>query len=202
MIIIDGRASDLRIENFSNLEEILVEANAECTRAQRIVTDVLLNNEPFSEIYPHQAEDIERDEIRSVEINTMPLNEMALNITDELFKVTRMMESGSLQCAKLCRQGDDQQGLELFQDLLDVTRDFMSMIGVLRHDFVTVNEPEFDSLVEKVSALLGEMTEVLESEDWILLSDLLEFEFVPVSNAWNKILEKLRATISDTITRS
>ena len=202
MIIIDGRASDLRIENFSNLEEILVEANAECTRAQRIVTDVLLNNEPFSEIYPHQAEDIVRDEIRSVEINTMPLNEMALNITDELFKVTRMMESGSLQCAKLFRQGDDQQGLELFQDLLDVTRDFMSMIGVLRHDFVTVNEPEFDSLVEKVSALLGEMTEVLESEDWILLSDLLEFEFVPVSNAWNKILEKLRATISDTITRS
>lgn len=202
MIIIDGRASDLRIENFSNLEEILVEANAECTRDQRIVTDVLLNNEPFSEIYPHQAEDIERDEIRSVEINTMPLNEMVLNITDELFKVTRMMESGSLQCAKLFRQGDDQQGLELFQDLLDVTRDFMSMIGVLRHDFVTVNEPEFDSLVEKVSALLGEMTEVLESEDWILLSDLLEFEFVPVSKAWNKILEKLRATISDTITRS
>lgn len=105
MIIIDGRASDLRIENFSNLEEILVEANAECTRDQRIVTDVLLNNEPFSEIYPHQAEDIERDEIRSVEINTMPLNEMALNITDELFKVTRMMESGSLQCAQAVPSG-------------------------------------------------------------------------------------------------
>ena len=79
MIIIDGRASDLRIENFANLEEILVEANTECTREQRIVTDVLLNSEPFSEIYPHQAEDIERDEIRSVEISTMPLGEMALN---------------------------------------------------------------------------------------------------------------------------
>ena len=83
MIIIDGRASDLRIENFANLEEILVEANTECTREQRIVTDVLLNSEPFSEIYPHQAEDIERDEIRSVEISTMPLGEMALNVTDE-----------------------------------------------------------------------------------------------------------------------
>ena len=85
MIIIDGRASDLRIENFANLEEILVEANTECTREQRIVTDVLLNSEPFSEIYPHQAEDIERDEIRSVEISTMPLGEMALNVTYELF---------------------------------------------------------------------------------------------------------------------
>ena len=34
MIIIDGRASDLRIENFANLEEILVEANI-CGGGQR-----------------------------------------------------------------------------------------------------------------------------------------------------------------------
>lgn len=202
MIIIDGRASDLRIENFANLEEILVEANTECTREQRIVTDVLLNSEPFSEIYPHQAEDIERDEIRSVEISTMPLGEMALNVTDELFKVTLIMEDGSARCAGLFRQGDDQQGLELFQDLLDVTRDFMSMVGVLRHDFISVSEPEFDTLVEKVSALLGEMTEVLESEDWILLADLLEFEFTPVCGSWNKVLEKLRSDISDTLARA
>ena len=191
MIIIDGRASDLRIENFANLEEILVEANTECTREQRIVTDVLLNSEPFSEIYPHQAE-----------ISTMPLGEMALNVTDELFKVTRIMEDGSARCAGLFRQGDDQQGLELFQDLLDVTRDFMSMVGVLRHDFISVSEPEFDTLVEKVSALLGEMTEVLESEDWILLADLLEFEFTPVCGSWNKVLEKLRSDISDTLARA
>lgn len=202
MIIIDGRASDLRIENFANLEEILVEANTECTRDQRIVTNVLLNDEPFSEIYPHQAEDIERDEIRSVEITTMPLGEMALNVADELFKVTRMMEDGSTRCARFFREGDDQQGLELFQDLLDVTRDFISMVGVLRHDFIEVNEPEFDTLVEKVSALLGEMTEVLESEDWILLADLLEFEFVPVCDAWNKVLEKLRSDISNSLARA
>ena len=94
------------------------------------------------------------------------------------------------------------QGLELFQDLLDVTRDFMSMVGVLRHDFISVSEPEFDTLVEKVSALLGEMTEVLESEDWILLADLLEFEFTPVCGSWNKVLEKLRSDISDTLARA
>lgn len=55
MIIIDGRASDLRIENFSNLEEILVEANAECTRDQRIVTDVLLNNRTLLGNLPHHG---------------------------------------------------------------------------------------------------------------------------------------------------
>ena len=181
MIIIDGRQTDMHIENFANLEEILVEANTKCTGENRIVTDVLLNNEQFTEIYPHQAED---------------LGEMALNISDELFKVTRMMCDGSSRVAGLFRRGDDQEALELFQDLLDVTRDFMSMVGVLRSEFVDVSDPQFSTLVERVSELLGEMSEVLSGEDWILLADLLEFEFNPVCEAWNKNLEKLRADIA------
>ena len=196
MIIIDGRQTDLRIENFANLEEILVEANSKCSDEKRIVTDVLLNNEQFTEIYPHQAEDIERGEIRTVEIRSVPLGEMALNISDELFKVTRMMCDGSARTAALFRQGDDQEALELFQDLLDVARDFMSTVGVLRSEFVEVSDPEFSTLVERVSELLGEMSEVLGSEDWILLADLLEFEFNPVCEAWNKSLEALRADIA------
>ena len=50
--------------------------------------------------------------------------------------------------------------------------------------------------MERVSELLGEMSEVLSGEDWILLADLLEFEFNPVCEAWNKNLEKLRADIA------
>lgn len=196
MIIIDGRTTDMHIENFANLEEILVEANTKCGEEKRIVTDVLLNNELFSEIYPHQAEDIEREEIRSVEVRSVPLGEMALNISDELFKVTRMMSNGSARIAQLFRQGDDQEALDMFQDLLDVTRDFMSMIGVLRSEFVEVTDPQFVSLVERVSELLGEMSEVLGSEDWILLADLLEFEFNPVCEDWNKNLQQMRNEIA------
>ncbi len=196
MIIIDGRTTDMHIERFANLEEILVEAGRECSKEHRVVTDVFLNNEQFSEIYPHQAEDIERGEIRTVEVRSVPYDEMALNISDELFKVTRMMSDGSAGVARMFRRGDDMEALELFQDLLDVTRDFMGMVGVLRSEFATVNDPEFGLLVERISELLGEMSEVLADEDWILLADLLEFEFIPTCNAWNKHIQALREEIS------
>jgi len=199
MIIIDGQKASMNIEHYANLEEILVQAGVECNKEKRIITDVFLNDEQFSEIYPHQAEDIERDEIRSVEIRSVPLGEMALNITDELFKVTRMLCDGSREIALLFRQGDDQQALDLFQDLLNTTRDFMSMVGVLRSDFVEVSDPEFVSLVEKLSGLLGEINEVLASEDWILLSDLLEYEFLPVCEQWNTVLQSMRTLISKTL---
>ena len=197
MIIIDGRHAGINIDNFANLEEILVQAYTDCSSERRIVTDVFLNNEPFSEIYPHQAEDIERSEINRVEIHTVPIDEMAINITDELFKVTRMMSDGSRKIAGLFRQGDDMDALEIFQDLLDVTRDFMSTVGVLRAGYIEMRDLQFDKLIEDIASLLGEMSEVLANEDWVLLADLLEYEFLPVCQAWNSILQTMRQEIGN-----
>ncbi len=195
MIIIDGNSTDLRIENFSNLEEILVKASTDTRLDNRVVTDVLLNNELFSELYPHQAEDIGSDEISSVEIRSVPVGEMALNIAQELYKVTEIMGNGSRTVAELFRRADNDEGLELFQDLLDVTRDFISMVGVLRSEFKGCVDTEFNNNVEQISSLLGEMTEVLESEDWILLADLLEYELNPLTENWKGIIQSLRETI-------
>lgn len=195
MIVIDGRQSDLSIDNFANLEEILVKVMAEDTLDNRIVTDVLVNEETFSEIYPHQAEDIDRRDIRSVEIRTVGVNEMATNIARELYKVVQVMSEGSRRVASLFRQADDGEALELLQDLLDVTRDFMSMVGVLRNEFSLNTSAEFGANVEQISGLLGEMSEVLENEDWILLADLLEYEFLPSCENWKQVIQALREDI-------
>ncbi len=195
MIIIDGSKTDLRIENFANLEEILVEAVGDGRLNRRVVTDVLLNNENFSELYPHQAEDIAVEDISSVEIRSVPVGEMALNIAQELFKVCDLMALGSREVARFFRRADDDEGLEMLQDMLDVSRDFMSMLGVLRSEFGLSGEVDLSADVETFSSLLAEMTEVLENEDWILLADLLEYEFAPVCENWKRIIQDLRESL-------
>jgi predicted house-cleaning noncanonical NTP pyrophosphatase (MazG superfamily) len=191
MIIIDGRESALHINNFTNLEELLVSAAGEDALANRVVTDVLINNEAFSELYPHQAEDIASDELQSVEIRSMPYDEMAMNIAQELLKVSDILGSGSRRIAALFRQADDDEALESLQDLLEVTRTFISMVGVLRNNFSVSADAEFATRVEQISSLLTEMSDVLENEDWILLADLLEYEFVPACDSWKHIIRHL-----------
>lgn len=199
MIIIDGRQSELNVGNFTNLEEILVNVMGEGIMENRVVTDVLVNNETFSEIYPHQAEDIGSEFIKSVEVRSVPVGEMAVSIAREMYKVAQMMANGSHHVARLFRQAEDAEALELFQDLLDVTRDFMSMLGVLRSEFSLSNTKEFMEQVDQFSNLLSEMTEVLESEDWILLADLLEYEFLPVCESWKKVIQVLREDIRQAV---
>ncbi len=196
MIIIDGRQSAMEIGKFANLEEILVNVMQNEDMGNRVVTDVLVNEEAFSEIYPHQAEDIGSEFIKSVEVRSMPVDEMAANIAREMYKVAQIMGNGAQQVARLFRQADDDEALDMLQDLLDVTRDFMSMIGVLRNEFcLDADNAEFNACAERLSGLLTEMSEVLENSDWILLADLLEYEFLPLARDWKQVIQTLRGSL-------
>jgi hypothetical protein len=196
MITIDGRQSEMEIGNFANLEEILVGVMHNEEMATRVVTDVLVNDEAFSEIYPHQAEDIGCEFIKSVEVRSVPVDEMAVNIAREMYKVAQMMGNGARYVARLFRQADDAEALDTLQDLLDVTRDFMNMIGVLRNEFCLDSGcKEFGENAEQLSNLLTEMSEVLESSDWILLADLLEYEFLPLAQNWKQVIQSIRENL-------
>ena len=95
----------------------------------------------------------------------------------------------------LFRAASDTDALELFQDLLDVTRDFMGMLGELRSRHTDGALPEFAQKTEKFSNMLSEMGDVLENEDWILLADLLEYEFIPQCDEWRSTSEVLHRQV-------
>ena len=106
-----------------------------------------------------------------------------------------MMCHGARHVSRLFREASDTDALELFQDLLDVTRDFMNMLGDLRQRYTDGDNLGFAEKTEKLSSLLSEMGDALENEDWILLADLLEYEFLPVCNEWGQVSEHLRDQI-------
>lgn len=195
MIVIDGNKTDLDISSFENLEQIFEKVMSSGQLDDRIVTDVLVNDEPFSEIYPNQSEDIETSEIDTLEIKSSSAVEMAGAITLELYKVVNIMAGGGKQVAELFRQADDAEALELYQDLLDVTRDFLGMVGILREQFSLKKNVDFEKVVEDFSSLFTEMTEVQENEDWILLADLLEYEFLPSVEKWKTVISTIREDI-------
>lgn len=71
MIYINGQKSEFEINQFANFEEIIDATNKYCNDSNEIITEVHLNNELFQELYPHQAEDIEINEIQKVEITSV-----------------------------------------------------------------------------------------------------------------------------------
>lgn len=197
MIVIDGRQSAMRIGNFANLEELLVKVMEEEVADGNIVTDVYVNQETFTEIYPHHAEDIEADELRSVEVRTVTLHQMANDVTRELFTVIKIMQNGARGVACSLRQADVAEGLEILQDLLDVTRNFLATISALNQRFPYHDETPLRETADSLDRLLSEMGDVMNDQDWLLLADLLEYEFLPACDDWGRVLKGFVTEIAD-----
>lgn len=198
MIIVDGRESKQKISDFSNLEELLSALMSDDSLKDRVITDVLINGEAFSEVYPHQAEDMACDAISKVEIRSEPTKDMVVAMSGEMHKVATLMANGARNAGRLFREDKSTEALELLQDLLDVTRDFMSMVTKLRDQYLGGADEEFVRKTEALSELVSEMSDVMESEDWVLLSDLLEYEYAPLCEDWRKISENIHKQIKAT----
>ena len=191
MIVIDGRESALSLSNYANLEEVLTKLIEEEALDQRIVTDVLVDDEAFSELYPHQAEDIDSKSISRLEVRTVSMEEMASDVTGELPKVINIMASGSRRSAALLRQAELAEGLEVLQDIVAVSRDMLNTIRILRAQFAQGASRELDALSDTLGDLLGEMGDAMANEDWGLVADLLEYEYLPACEGWRSVISCL-----------
>ncbi len=191
MIYINGQKSELELSQFANFEEVIAATNKVCNDAEEIITEVHLNNELFQELYPHQAEDIEINEIQKVEITSMKYVEMASQIVSELFKVTKSIRLASTNASESLRRGDDADAFNTITNMIDVVRNFLNMISCFQSDFSAPVTDEYTALTEKYSQILVEMNDALENQDWILVADLLEFELAPLSADWDEYLTSL-----------
>ena len=196
MIVIDGRQSTMELGSFANLEEVLVKVAETEIIEDHVVTDVFVNQEAFTEIYPHHAEDIEIEEISSVEIRTTSMNDLAKDVTQELFVVVKIMQNGAKGVAGYLRQGDTAEGLEVLQDLLDVTRNFLGTVAVLQDRFPVSNKAVLEEITASLDTLLTEMSDVMTAQDWLLLADLLEYEFYPACEEWDQIISSVADEIA------
>lgn len=192
MIYINGQKSELELNQFANFEEVINAANKCCSDENEIITEVHLNNELFQELYPHQAEDIDIDEIEKVEITSVKYVEMASQIVSELFKVTASMRLAAAQASESLRRGDDADAFQTINNMTDVIREFLKMIFCFQSDFNAPITDEYVSLAERYNQILMEVNDAMESEDWILVADLLEFEVAPLCSEWDEYLTSLR----------
>ena len=198
MIVIDGRESSISLANFANLEEVLSKLIEEEGLEERIVTDVLLDDEAFSELYPHQAEDIEASSFSRLELRTVSVDQMASDIIVELPKVIDIMAGGSRQTAELLRQAELAEGLEVLQDIIAVSRELLNTVYVLRSQYATGPCKEIDALGDTLGELLGEIGDVMANEDWVLVADLMEYEFLPACEGWHSVIDAVSRDLEAT----
>ena len=103
-----------------------------------------------------------------------------------------------LQTVELYRGGDSSKGLQFFMELIDGMERFVKVATtaepLLKHDIAgtSCGGQTLAESVETLNGILLEMIVAQERRDWVLLTDLLEYELDPQLKLWLDIFTALR----------
>ena len=105
------------------------------------------------------------------------------------------MASGSRRVASLLRQTELAEALDVLQDLVLVSRELLNTVHTLRSRYSTGACAELDALGDTLGDLLGEIADVMGNEDWMLVADLLEYEYLPACDGWRDVINRIASDV-------
>lgn len=185
-ISIDGQTVEASGVRGTNLEEIISDLQLNHIESDRIVNDVRLNGELYSEDMPHAATEVPRDLISTLELSTLTSDKIAIHFLRNGQTFTRSIMESLPRITEMFRLGDEAEAnehylrfLESFHLLINMLIESKSILNLNAVDSPLGEEKSLDEILRKMGTILTDILNIQESNDWIYLADLLEYDLTP-----------------------
>ncbi len=182
-----------------SLREIILLIEKDRIPKSEVITTIKLNGVILSmEDEKNIAANYPVEKIESLELLSANPNDLMLEGLGDARDVLTNLVEHIAAVIDLLRQGDINKGSEKFQSCLGIMQWFNELLGYTtkfaKIDYSHITWQEDRSVAElnlKLLNIYGDITEAQRNNDWISLSDILEYEFIPVMQAWIKLLPVL-----------
>lgn len=195
-ITINGSRVSRSMGHAENLEEVLLDLSDHTIPRNQLVGSVMVNGNEFSEIFPGQAREISSVHINDLAITTVSLEQFAKAAIQDSVKFISDIIASVTEAAELFRMFDETEANEKMSRIIDPLRALVSFISSMRNDLKWdfdneyVNGHSLSEQWDKMNSVIDELKSTQEEGDWILYADLLEYELIPVLNAWMAIFNQ------------
>ncbi len=131
-------------------------------------------------------------------------------ITDAMTQASISLEETETACkqvAKLMTEGNNPKAIETLGECLRIWQHIHEAVGkslmMLDVDPTTmmIQDESVDVVISKPIDVLMQIKEALQSQDYVLLSDLLEYEFSNVSDSWHSVIARIRQEAEELTTK-
>jgi hypothetical protein len=196
-VTIDGQNFQASEILGSNLEEILLNILEHPSTAGRIIKGVLINGEPYAEEVPHAALEVERGSIKSLELDTLTLEDMGLAFLKQGPDYLATLLEALPRITEAFRLGDEVEANEHFLNFLESLQLLMSMLEQSRQVLNLWQGRDEESgsdlsrFLEALVEVLNTLISLQEQKDWIFLADVLEYELTDSLKSLAELLPKL-----------
>ncbi|MDR1608238.1 MAG: hypothetical protein LBT38_07510, partial [Deltaproteobacteria bacterium] len=132
-LIVDGQERAATDISGRHLEEILVNLMEHPEINGRVITRVSLNGAPYEEEVPHAALEVARQEISSLSLKTLTMEDVSLTFLEAGPTYLNTLIDALPKIVENFRIGDEQEANEHFLNFLEALHLMMSMLEQTRH---------------------------------------------------------------------
>ena len=166
----------------ANLEEIIASLMEHPAVGDRVITKVLVNGDNYSEEVPHAALEVDRSQIKSLDLITHSPEELCLHFLENGYYFVETLRQALPKVVEEFRLGDENEANEHFLSFLESLHLTMSMVEQaklamgLGEDIVVGGSGSLNGYLARLAGILDTLVSLQEQSDWIYLADVLEFE--------------------------
>jgi hypothetical protein len=200
--MVDGQAHDIMASEGERLGSVIGTLNSEVAKRGRFIAALKVNGEDCA-LDSENCADRTLAEIGRLDVTTESSVDLALETLAEGGNYLGELRSFLLQTADSYRAGDETKGKELFVELINGLEWFVK-IALMAELHLQVDFAEtfcagrtLTESVERFNRILLEIIAAQEQRDWVLLTDLLEYELAPQLELWREIFAMLRSRGAD-----
>lgn len=174
------------VENLEGLLLHLMQADA----AEKVITEVKLNGETFSEEFDHHARSVFFEGIENIEIMTQDKQEFARQSLAEFSDIITGFASGLRLGIEMLRDPyREENGYDLLARSLEAVRDLKSHS---EHVMIVLEKASNLEATERlwlqISDVSSEIIELQQAGDSLGIADLLEAKMLPFIEQWKREL--------------
>ncbi len=133
-----------------------------------------------------------------LEVFTGPRTTLVRDAMNEASAALARTEEGCQRVADLLTEGNTAEGIQtlgeclrVWQQIHDAVSQSIQMLEIDSTQ-VTVNDEPLATLVRRPKDVLLQVKQALESQDHVLLADIMQYEFETVTRQWHDIVNCLR----------
>lgn len=182
----------------ANLQEILENMAAQSMGDDATMSEVRINGVPYSVSGMGPANRMGREAIARLEVETISSRQVALHFLANTEAFIDPIMEAVLQVAELFRVSDERDASQRYLRLLESIQLFLQTLEMVRQalnlDFgrISWHGQSAEQRLQKLSGLVQELLSAQESQDWVLLADVLQYDLIEELKGWRDHLPALR----------
>ncbi len=183
-----------------NLKSLIQRINEESWKSGQVICEIRLNGRFLSEEEEIELGEMSVEEIQTLEVTTQSTDELIKNSVQSYLQLIPQIKKAAIDCSEDFREYKMKEGQTLFTDVLDGCRWMTDALFLLKNSmkewdgFLELG-PEWAHLESQYSNVVNELVQAYESNDTLLLADVLEYELSNSLDGWASVFVKIDSKI-------